>query len=205
MQKTQKTIWTGTVFALLCAGVFAFCSYQYFANADADVFSENGMIENLQALTLFACSAIFLSCACRKGDEARASHIFFAVLFYSFFLREIPFKHMQGLPRFLLWLFHDGGKHAMVFCGFAASFILALMDFKRYFALSAGFLLSRRGALMLLGGTLLICAEIAEKSPAVHREFFEETLELCADMAFFYMSLLCFGERFGRAAVPPSV
>ena len=154
-------------------------SYSVFILQDFGVFGENHLLENLQALTLFAVLAVYLVPVFQSQRTDRLLCLFFVWLTVAFLLREIDMNELN-LHAFLVKWGSGSGRNLWLAQVFATMSILALMRLRFYLDLAKQFLVSAPGIMALKAGVLLIAGDICEKVTFTHQVFFEEVFELLA-------------------------
>lgn len=150
-------------------------------------YTETGCFEIAQDVILVFALITFVLASLSKGNsQEKLITVFFAILTYAFLLRELDFEKM-GLPEWSVILFHGKGRNITVALAFVVVGVLALRNYKHYISKSMEFMLSKRGALMVSAGALLLVGGIFEKCTSLNNyEFFEEVFELCG--YFLYTS-----------------
>ena len=180
------------IFRLLMVSAVALvivASISIFAFGNSDwAYSESGCFEVAQDIILCFALIVFVLASLMRGNrQEKLITVFFAILTYTFILRELDFEKM-GLPDWLVFLFHGKGRNISIAIAFIIVGILALRDYKNYIAKSIEFMLSKRGALMIIAGVLLLVGGLFDKMDKLpNNEFFEEVFELSG--YFFYTSV----------------
>jgi hypothetical protein len=154
-------------------------SYSVFILQDFGVFGENHLLENLQALTLFAVLAVYLVPVFQSQRTDRLLCLFFVWLTVAFLLREIDMDELN-LHAFIVKWGSGFGRNLWLTQVFAIMSILALMRLRFYLDLAKQFLVSAPGIMALKAGVLLIAGDICEKVAFTNQVFFEEVFELLA-------------------------
>ncbi|MFT4826237.1 hypothetical protein [Congregibacter sp.] len=171
--------------------------YSVFVLLNAEVYAENNLLENLQALTIVAIFAVFMVSVFQSHRADRLLGVFFAWLAVAFFLREVDMDRL-GLPAFFEQWGAGSGRDLLLMVTLAAIVIPALLRWNFYIKLSKQFLVSASGVMTLLCGFLLIAGEICEKAEFPHHVLFEEVLESIA-----YIILLRAAVSFVRHEIAP--
>ncbi len=154
-------------------------SYSVFILQDFSVFGENHLLENLQALTLFAVLAVYLVPVFQSQRTDRLLCLFFVWLTVAFLLREIDMDELN-LHAFIVKWGSGFGRNLWLAQAFAIMSILALMRLRFYLDLAKQFLVSAPGIMAIKAGVLLIAGDICEKVAFTNQAFFEEVFELLA-------------------------
>jgi hypothetical protein len=154
-------------------------SYSVFILQDFGVFGENHLLENLQALTLFAVLAAYLVPVFQSQRTDRLLCLFFVWLTVAFLLREIDMDELN-LHAFIVKWGSGFGRNLWLAQVFAIMSILALMRLRFYLDLAKQFLVSAPGIMAIKAGVLLIAGDICEKVAFTNQVFFEEVFELLA-------------------------
>lgn len=167
------------------------CAVSVFAFGNSSwVYSESGALEMSQAAVILVSFACWL-CAFLKNPSEKDSMItlFFTVLLWAFFMREVDFDKM-GIAPALVFMLYGAGRKATIVIGIGASLLGAALHFKRYVNQSLEFLVSYRGRAAILAGVLLLAGEFFEYNwGGANSEFFEEGLELAAYVCLLFSSL----------------
>jgi hypothetical protein len=172
---TPLAIFTESTIAL----AIAWSGYSVFVLQNFGVFGENHLLENLQALTLFAVLAVCLVPIFQSHRSDRLLCIFFAWLTIGFLLREIDVDELNVHAFFVKWG-AGSGRNLLLALALAAMSVMALMRLRFYLDLAKQFLVSAPGITALKSGVLLIAGDICEKVAFAHHVFFEEVFELVA-------------------------
>jgi len=153
--------------------------YSVFILKDFEVFGENHLLENLQALTLLAVLAVYMVSMLQSHRSDRLLCVFFVWLTVGFLLREIDIDELD-LPAFLVQWGSGSGRNLLLALAFGTMVISALIRLRVYIGLAKQFLVSKPGVMTLASGALLIVGDICEKVSFTHHVFFEEVFELIA-------------------------
>lgn len=152
--------------------------YSVFILNDATVYSENGPLENIQAILLAVSALVFLIYAVRDKSSARLILLSCFWLCFSFVLRELDVERLD-VHNALKFIGAGIGRNIMLAVGFLALLIRAVTRFSYYKKAVLPFLRSKPGILLMLGGLLLIVGDVFENSHSIiHNAFFEEIFEL---------------------------
>ena len=185
-KKLASVTWLLAFTALLVVGAWA--TYSVFILGDDSVAEENASIENLQNLFLLTASLFSLVSAFFRSKRERAVQLFFAVLFYAFFLREVDFEKL-GLAEELVFLFYGTGRNVSVALLFVAVGIYGLFALRLNLRVALAYAFSKRGLLMLIGLLILLSSDMIERfTEFQHEMFYEEGLEL---LGYFFFLWAC--------------
>ena len=170
--------WVTLMDILIVLGLTAWFSYRYFVLFDTQVTSENGVVENVQALYLGGASLIFFFSAARPGHLSRLV-LFWAGLFsHGFFLREVDLRGLDLPAEFIrLW------TGSLRYLPLVLALLWAVWATARHWHFILGvlpaYLNSRTGVWFLLGMALYVVGDGLEKWDALgDRQFYEEIAEL---------------------------
>lgn len=172
-------------------------AYSVFILKNFEVFGENHLLENLQALTLLAVLAVYMVSVLQSRRSDRLLCVFFVWLSVGFLLREIDIDELN-LSAFLVQWGSGSGRNLLLALAFGAMAISALIRLRFYIDLAKQFLVSEPGVMTLASGVLLIVGDICEKVAFTHHVFFEEVFELIA-----YAVLLRAATLLARYPVEP--
>lgn len=172
-------------------GIFALFIYPVFITDHPKLYNENGLIENLQALTLILTSILFLLNALKKNRNDRLFMLFFAWLTFSFFLREVDVEDFD-LPSIIIFLGgHGVGRNTMLALGFLTIIFFYIKERKFYNPLIKKFALSFEGVLIIQSAIFLVCSDFFEKSHSLaYHQFYEELFELYGYLLLLIAALL---------------
>ena len=155
------------------------------------VYSETGVLEILQGILLLF-TFIYYLIAFLKYPQAKDSMItlFFAVLMWAFFLREVDFDKMN-LPEILTFILYGNGRNITLIAGFSIAVIGAIIHFNRYIQQTRSFIFSIRGLLVVLACIFLWLGYIFERHLDIGcSELFEEGSELIAYLCLLSSALI---------------
>ncbi len=159
--------------------LFLWYAYSVFILNDATVYSENGPLENIQAIVLAISTLVFLVSAVQDKSSARLILLSCSWLCFSFVLRELDVERLD-VHNALKFIGAGIGRNAMLAVGFLVLLVRAVTRFSYYKKAVLLFLRSKPGILLMLGGLLLIVGDVFENSHSIiHNAFFEEIFELC--------------------------
>ena len=126
-------VWiVGVIFWSLFSGVWL---------ENTSVFSENGLLENVQALTLIITLFFFLAPTFNRFRSDRLLGVFFCFLTLSFILRELDIETFD-LPNILILMGSGQGRNLLLAVGILSTIGFALFKFRYYLDLSVCFLKS---------------------------------------------------------------
>ncbi len=136
---------------------------------------ENGIMENYQAMGLLLCVGTWLWCVMRT--QSRAERIFFASLALfsvSILVLEVDFRKMDAptLNKVM------NGRIRDIWLGllWLGATVLFLKNKRPVFKVFLGWLRSRAGVLLLIGGVFWILAAMIDKSLLGEKSLFREEL-----------------------------
>lgn len=159
-------------------GVFLWYAHSVFILNDATVYSENGPLENLQAIVLVICTLAFLIPVAQNKGSAKLILLSCSWLCFSFVLRELDVERLN-VPYVIKLIGSGGGRNAMLALGFLALLVCAAAKFSYYKKAGILFLKSKPGILLMLAGVFLVIGDVFENSHSIiHNVFFEESFEL---------------------------
>ena len=180
------------IFASIIMTIMAAIS-TFIYNDTSWIYTESGCFELAQDIVLIFAFITFLqACFMRGNKQEKYITIFFTILTYAFILREIDFERLN-LPDWSVILFHGKGRNITIVIAFATTIILALREYKHYINQSFSFVLSKRGFLMIIAGTLLLIGGVLEKwQNFASHEFYEEMFELSGYLVYSASALLTY-------------
>ena len=183
-------VWiVGVIFWSLFSGVWL---------ENTSVFSENGLLENVQALTLIITLFFFLVPIFNRFRSDRLLGVFFSFLTLSFILRELDIETFD-LPNILILMGSGQGRNLLLAVGILSTIGFALFKFRYYLDLSVCFLKSRTGFACLGAGMFLVVGDIFENVQIPLNVLYEESFELIG-----YSLLLIAASRFARREIKTS-
>lgn len=161
----------------LCA-LALWSAHDVFIAGDAAIYSEDGLLETLQAILLGIGCLVFLAPVASRKKPGKLIFLFCSLLCYSFVVRELDVE-LLNVPEVVKFIGSGIGRNASLVLAFSAMLIYALANFSYYKKAGLQFLKSKAGILLMLGGVLLQIGDLFEKSYALqHHVFFEEFSEL---------------------------
>ena len=174
----EKYFHSKVVITMLIFLGFSFWSFfsVYMLN-QTTIYAENGLIENIQVLTLsIACLFFFLPIVRQKRND-KLFLLFFAFLCLACVLREVDIEDLN-VPNFLIVIGSGAGRNIILATGFFAIFSYSLSNVTHYKKVLRSFL-SRCGIVIVTAGILLFIGDFFEKVSLIqHRMFYEEMFEL---------------------------
>ncbi len=171
----------------LCFSLWSLYSVFLFDNTS--LYQENGLLENIQALLLFATFLTFLIPALYQKRNDKLILIFFALLSFNFILREVDVDELD-IPNILILLGSGIGRKVLLAIGFISIIFYALLKAKYYTNLSINLLKSSTGILLFLSAVFLFMGGFFEEAKFQHHTYFEELSELTGYVLFFLASLI---------------
>lgn len=170
-------------------GLVLWSYHQVFSLHQLDIYSESGLLENIQAFVLAIACLTFLWPVIFEKRSDKLILLFFSLLCYAFVLREVDVEDLD-IPDFLKAVGHGAGRNITV----AAALVLILtffaFNFFYYVSKANAFLRSISGTLILMGMAFLFCGLFFEKSTSIsHHVYFEEIFELLGDIFLFLGAL----------------
>lgn len=176
MNTFAKLLYKFVLFAVIVALGFS-AIWVYGLSRNDYIFSEAGLLENMQNLVILASGLMFFFAFIKQGNTHNDMWItlFFVVLCYTFICREVDFERLN-MPEWSVFLFHGKGRNISIAIAFAIIGIFALKDYKNYIKKSKELILSSRGMLLILAAVALGTGSVCEH--ALDSEYFEELLEL---------------------------
>jgi len=180
MNKKPRNIIIPSAVVLSASVVFTVCAaYAVFQHNLIQIYSENALIENIQALILAITSMVYLANATLGKRSDKLIMLFCSVLCLSFLLRELDVERL-AVPQLLITLGSGMGRTVILTLAFFAILSYGLLNFSYYMQAALAFTRSKAGWALFAGGALLITGEIFERSGSLieHHVFFEELGEL---------------------------
>ncbi len=163
------------LFSLMVAG---YSGYGILALQDPSFSSEESVLEWSQAVLIFIAMIVYMVVGLAQKNPARMIALFFAVLCYSFILREVDFDKMN-LPDAAVFMLYGGGRYVTLALGFGITLGCAALNWKRYFLAAWNFVFSKEGLLIALAAAFLWLGYFFEhKFDVANDEFWEEFCEL---------------------------
>ena len=179
-------------------GVIVWSFYGVIGLNDLDIFDENNLLENTQAIVLMFVFFLFLRPLFDPLRGDRLIAVFFAILTLAFLLRELDIEKFD-LPKILILLGSGNGRNILLASGFLSTLGFALFKFRYYLDLARCFLRNRTGFVTLIAGLFLIVGDMFEKIDVPYHVLYEESLELLG-----YAFLLSAAARLSRREVKTS-
>ena len=164
--------------ALIILVIF-WSGYSVYIRQDFSVFGENNILENLQALTLLAVIAVYITPIFQAQRMDKLLCVFFVWLAIFFLLREVDVDRLN-VHDFLQQWGAGSGRNLLLGLGLASMVLLALMKLRFYISLAKSFVSSAAGIMAMKAGALLLVGDLCEKLTFTHNVFYEEIFELIA-------------------------
>ena len=172
-------------------GLVFWSVYAVFILNQTTIYQENGLLENVQVLTLSIACFTFLLTAAHRRRNNKLLFLFFALICLSCVLRELDVEDLN-VPDFVIFIGSGIGRNVILTIGFIAIFIYAAFNFAYYKEVSRKFLFSKSCLLIIGAGILLCIGSLFEKLGAVrHHVFYEEISELAGYLMVLLMAFTC--------------
>lgn len=150
---------------------------------------EHGLMENVQAALLIMTFFVYLMLAIFSKEKSKLIFLFFALLCYSFILREVTLWKLD-VPNFLKLIGSGVGRDVSIGAAFVIIIVYALKNFNFYKQASIDFLRVRTGVLLSLTLLLLLVGAYFDKKTAiVFHQYYEEISEFFAYVLFLLSAL----------------
>jgi hypothetical protein len=167
------------ILIIACLGFTLWASYLVFYAAQADIYAENRMVENIQACLLASAGILYLATAILEKRSDTLIIVFCSLLCFSFFLRELDVEDFD-IPHALILIGSGVGRNAVLGMAFAAILIYAILKFSYYKVAAVVFVKSKPGWLLITGGVFLLIGLLFEEKKGLlyHDVFIEEMCEI---------------------------
>jgi len=175
---------------------FCWSFYVVFFLNNASFYKENGTLENIQVLLLFATFLIFLLPTLYQKRDDKLIFGFFSLLIFNFILRELDVEEF-AIPKILILIGSGIGRKVILAIGFVSLLLYATFNFKYYTNLSKELLQSKAGALIVISPIFLFLGGFFEEAQFQHNEYFEEISELIGYILLFFVALIFFNRSLG--------
>lgn len=174
----------------LCVSFIGWLSYIVFQENGVHVYAENSVIENIQAYLLAIASSVYLMTAIFEQRSDKLIIVFCSVLCLGFLLRELDVERFD-IPYALILIGSGTGRNVILTAAIVVILGCAAFRFSHYKAVSARFLKSRSGQLLIAGGVFLLVGQFFEKHHSIaHHVFLEEIHELFGYFLILLSSVL---------------
>jgi hypothetical protein len=158
--------------------ILFYFSYAVYALNQSSIYLENGLLENIQVITLFLACVSFIFPVFSQSRSDKLMLIFFSFLCFSFILREVGVEELD-IAYFLIFIGHDIGRNIMLIIGFSSMTLYAIFHFEYYRKLVKVFFSSRGSKIIIPATILLYVGDFFEHSHSIlHYVFLEEMFEL---------------------------
>ncbi len=158
------------------------------------VYAENGLLENIQVLTLLATCIIFFIPTISQKREDKLILLFFSFLSLAFILREIDVERLD-VSSILVFIGSGIGRNTLLGIGFIAIFAYAIVNHTYYKKFLKPFFTSKGGVLLVLAGIFLLIGDRFENYDTMYiHVFIEEMFELLGYL-FMLLSALIFSKN----------
>ncbi|MFT5082702.1 MAG: hypothetical protein ACI9Y1_000732 [Lentisphaeria bacterium] len=152
------------------------------------IYAENGLLENIQVLTLTVASIGFIVPTFHNERSDKLITLFFAFLCFSFVLRELDVEKLN-VPDILIFFGSGTGRNVMLASGFLAIALYAARNVAYYKTLALDLVFSERGIMLSLAACLLYSGQYFEDLETLqHHVLFEELCELSAYAAILIVA-----------------
>ncbi len=175
---------------------FGWSFYLVFFLNNASFYKENGTLENIQVLLLFATFLIFLLPTLYQKRNDKLIFGFFSLLILNFILRELDVEELV-IPKILILIGSGTGRKVLLAIGFVSILLYATFNFKYYTNLSKELFQSKAGALIVISPIFLFLGGFFEDAQFQHNEYFEEISELIGYILLFFVALIFFNRSLG--------
>ena len=177
---------------VIFTGLFFLFGYQVYMHNQTSLYAENGILENIQALVLMISCIIFILPVIYQKREDKFILLFFSLLCFSFFLREVDVEDFN-LPSILIFIGSGIGRNIMLTVGFLALFMNFYKNRESYKKLIRVFSFSNEGLLILQSAVFLFIGRYFEtKILMPHHVFLEEIFELFGFLSLLFAALFLF-------------
>jgi hypothetical protein len=188
--------------------VFIWASHAVFVLDNVIVYSENGLLENMQVGLIAASCFFFLTPLALKMKPEKLTHLFCFWLCYSFLVRELDIERLDA-PDFLVLIGSGMGRNIILALGFISLTGYGFSKFSYYKEVGLAFLKSMSGLLLMLGGLFLVIGTLFEISSSINQNvLFEELFEL-GGYCFILVSALSlnfsYAEEKSSVAMPDRI
>lgn len=174
---------------------FAWLAYSVFVLNQSVIYAENGVLENLQVLTLVFCFLAFLFPLKDSDRQGRLLFCWFSFLCLSFILREVDVEDLD-VPTALIAIGSGTGRNLMLAVGFIGMGVYGLFNLAYYKQVARSFVISKAGLLFFIAGVLLYIGGYFENLGFIHHHvFWEEAIELSGYTALLLSALFLFKNR----------
>jgi len=183
------------VVLIIFSCTFAWLAYSVFVLNQSTIYAENGVLENIQVLTLVASFVAFLFPLKDSDREGKLLFCWFSFLCLSFILREVDVEDLD-VPSVLIAIGSGTGRNLILAIGFIGMGIYGLFNLAYYKQVARSFVISKAGLLFFIAGVLLYIGGYFENLGFIHHHvFWEEAIELSGYMALFLSALLLYKNR----------
>ena len=175
--------------------IFFYLSYSVYTLNQSSIYDENGILENIQILTLTLSSIIFLLPVITQKRKDKLLLLFFALLCLAFILRELDVEKLN-VPDILIFFGSGIGRNIMISTGFILLTTYAIFNRQYYIELAKKFIMSVEGYLIVLAAILLLSGGYFEHMTSVqHHVFLEEIFELFGYVLILIVSLILYKNK----------
>jgi len=182
------------IVAILYVCIFLWLSYLVVILDKDTIYAENGLLENLQVLTLLVSCITFFTPVINQKRKDKSMLLFFSLLSLAFILREVDVERLD-VPSILIFLGSGVGRNTLLSLGFIAIIIYAVLNFTHHKKLAKLFFSSRGGVLLIFAGIFLITGDRFEHhGPKDLHVFIEEMFELLG-YVFMLVAALTFSKN----------
>jgi hypothetical protein len=111
--------------------ILFYFSYAVYALNQSSIYLENGLLENIQVITLFLACVSFIFPVFSQSRSDKLMLMFFSFLCFSFILREVDVEEID-IAYFLIFIGHGIGRNIMLIIGFSSMTLYAIFHFEYY-------------------------------------------------------------------------
>ena len=191
-----KQLVNANIVAAMAIFLILFCwsAYSLYILNQSPIYSENGLLENIQVFVLFiACFAFILPIIFQNRTD-KLILLFFGLLCYSFILREIDVEDLN-IPNILKLIGSGAGRNIILATGFIAMLVYFIFNITHYKNVLRSVLTSRFATLIIMGGVGLYTGDVFENMYSIqHHVFLEEISELFG-YVFILLSAFTYSEN----------
>lgn len=172
-----------------------------------ELYRENGVMENLQALMLVSSCLFFGIYAISQKGRDRLLSLFFSLLCFIFLFRELDVDRMASAPEILVFLMADNRGRALFVLAELVLLVMLAKDFRHFLTCRSLYLRSNLFLFLALSAVLLLVFSnlFDRKWVRLHPQaFFEEITEVTAYYFLFMAAVISRSELRSIAAASSS-
>lgn len=175
--------------------IFYYLGYSVYTLNQTSIYDENGILENIQVLTLTLSCLIFLLPVINQKREDKLILLFFSLLCLGFILRELDVEKLN-VPDILIFVGSGIGRNIIITTGFIILISYAVVNRHYYKKLGKKFIMSVDGSLMILAAIFLFSGSYFEHNTLLqHHVFLEEIFELSGYVLILLVSLILYKNK----------